>query len=365
MTGWKAAGRFLFNPGENDMKYGDEFAAEVTPGFDPDLAPVAELSALFQNARRISNFESAPDNSFTQELGTSDLEGSICFRLDADRMIEINNSFLRKPTVIRNEVADLISFQFVSTVKRSEFLGNQKNVHELGPAIIVTAIPNPEYTYRLPRINEPIRHVMLHTTLSNLMERMGENVADYPDWLVEILNGTHDQPRQRVLFLEDIHRDLIWSCFHLPVSDRLLGHWIAAKFQELICIGLQILKNSQNFIRKSTEQHPYRQSEKIQRAVAILNREYANPPPLPLLANQLGISETQLKSSFKSIHGTTVLQYCIGKRIDAAKLLLNENRQSISEIGDIVGYQDHSAFSRAFRRVTGHTPRQWRQIRGD
>jgi AraC-like DNA-binding protein len=354
-----------FNQGKNDMKYGDEFIAEVTPGFDPDLASPAELGKSFQNARRITHFESSPDNSFIHALGTAGLEGSICFRLDPDRMIEINNSFLRESAVIRNEVADLISFQFVSKVRRSEFLGDQKNVHELGPAIIVTAIPHREVTYRLPRINEPIRHVMLHTTLSNLMQRMGEKKSDYPDWLVEILNGTHDKPRQRVLFLENIHRDLIWSCFHLPVSDRLLGHWMAAKFQELICIGLQILKNSQHYIRTSSVQHPYQQSEKVQRAVAILNREYANPPPLPLLANQLGISETQLKSSFKSIHGTTVLQYCISKRIDAAKLLLNENRQSISEIGDIVGYQDHSAFSRAFRRVTGHTPRQWRQIRGD
>jgi AraC-like DNA-binding protein len=96
----------------------------------------------------------------------------------------------------------------------------------------------------------------------------------------------------------------------------------------------------------------------------ILNQAYANPPTLPDLAHHLGISETQLKSGFKALNGTTVLQYCINKRIDAAKLLLNENRQSISEIADIVGYQDHSAFSRAFLRLSGRTPRQWRQSRG-
>lgn len=347
------------------MKYGDEFMAEVSPGFDPEYASVSELAKLFRDAPRITHFESAPDNSFILSTGTSELRDSACFRLDADRMIEINNSLLRKPAVIRNEVGDLISFQFVSTVRRSEFLGDQKNIHELGPAVIVTAIPQQECTYRLPRINEPIRHVMLHTTLSSLMERMGENAADYPEWLTEILAGTHVRPRQRVLFLENIHRDLIWSCFHLPVSEGLLGHWMVAKFQELICIGLQILKDSKNYVRKNTEQNPLRQSEKIRRAVAILNREYAKPPLLPDLANRLGISETQLKNGFKSAQGTTVLQYCIGKRIDAAKLLLNENRSSISDIGDIVGYQDHSAFSRAFRRVTGYSPRQWRQMRQD
>ena len=346
------------------MKYGDEFLAEITPRFDPDQASAAELGQLFRHAPRITRFQSSPDNSFIQDLSATTLASSVVYKLNSDCLIEINNSFVRKPSVIRNEVADLISFQFVSTVRRAEFLGEQRNVHDLGPAIIVTAIPNPEITYRLPRINEPIRHVMLHTTLSNLMERMGESKADYPEWLVDILDGVHEKPRQRVLFLENIHRDLIWSCFHLPVSGILLERWITAKFHELLCIGLQILKDSQNFVHPGSTDRKFPQSEKIHSALAILNREYANPPPIPELAQQLGISETQLKSGFKSVVGTTVLQYCIAKRIDAAKLLLNENRQSISEIGDIVGYQDHSAFSRAFRRVCGRTPQQWRQARG-
>jgi len=206
--------------------------------------------------------------------------------------------------------------------------------------------------------------VVVHTTLSNLLERTGESLDHYPGWLREILAGEFDQPRQRVLFLEDIHRDVTWSCFNLPVSGALLHHWIAAKFDELLCVGLQILKNSQAFIRDHPTTLPYPSEEKIRRAGAILNREYVNPPSLPTLARQLGISETQLKSGFKSMNGTTVLQYCINKRIDAAKLLLNENRHSISEIGDIVGYQDHSAFSRAFRRLCGCSPREWRQTRG-
>jgi len=81
-----------------------------------------------------------------------------------------------------------------------------------------------------------------------------------------------------------------------------------------------------------------------------------------MLARQLGMSETHLKSSFKAMTGTTVLQYCIKRRIDAAKFLLNENRHSISEISDIVGYEGHSAFTRAFRRLNGCTPTQWRQL---
>lgn len=343
------------------MNYGDEFCAEVPPGFDLEQASAPELSLLLQNANRLSRFQSSPDQSFTHELTAAGLDGSLCYKIDQDCLIEINNSFLRTPTVIHNTVSDLISFQFVSTVKRSEFLGEHKNIHDLGPAIIVTAVPKEETTYRLPKINQNIRHVMVHTTLSNLMARMGESREDYPGWLREILEGEIEKPRQRVLFLEGTHRDLTWSCFHLPVSGALLSHWMAAKFQELLCIGLQILKNNQAFIKHHPANLPFPREEKIRSARTLLNREYANPPSLPSLAKHLGISETQLKSGFKSMNDTTVLQYCINKRIDAAKLLLNENKHSVSEISDIVGYQDHSAFSRAFRRRTGCSPRDWRQ----
>jgi AraC-like DNA-binding protein len=275
-------------------------------------------------------------------------------------MIEINDSLLRAPVAIRNEVSDLLSMQFVSTVKRSEFLGERKNVHDLGPAIIVSAVPRTELTYRVPRINEPIRHVMVHTTLSNLMQRMGEASGDYPNWLREILDGEFGQPRQRVLFLEDVHRDLTWSCFHLPVAGNLLGNWMAAKYRELLCVGLQLLKHDQPVLEQQPARPTLVRGDKIRRARAILNREYADPPSLEELAQRLGMSGTQLKSSFRSVMGTTVLQYCILKRIEAARLLLDENRHSISDIANIVGYHDHSAFSRAFRRLSGCTPHQWR-----
>lgn len=343
------------------MIFGDEYCAHMSPGFYPESASTAELSRLFENAPCISRFHSSPDNDFIQYMGDSALGRSHCYRLDQDRMIETNDSFLRTPVVIRNEVSDLISFQFVSSVKRSEFVGERKNVHDLGPAVIVSALPGRELTYRVPKVNETIRHVVVYTTLSNLMERMGERSEDYPAWLRDILEGRHDQPRQRVLFLEDIHRELTWPFFHLPVSGRLLNHWMFAKFHELLSIGLQILKNDQAYLNGGTEHPHFPRSEVIHRATTILNREYANPPTLSQLARHLGISETQLKGGFKSLYGTTIRQYVIARRIEAARLLLNENRHSISEIAEIVGYQDPSAFSRAFRRLNGCTPKAWRR----
>lgn len=347
------------------MIFGDEYCVEVAPGFDLDQLSGAGLARLFRNADKISRFESAEDHSFFHDLRSFGIDGLICYRIDSNRAIEIDDAILRTPIAIRNQVADIISFQFVSTVKRSEFFGKRKHVHDLGPALIVSAIPRKETTFRLPKTNVPIRHVVVHTTLSNLLERMGEARDAYPHWLLEMLDGSHTKPRQRVFFLEEVHRDAIWSCFHLPVSGTLLGHWMCAKFDELLCSALQILKNSQNLADEFPLDLDLPYSEKIRKARTILNMEYANPPALPTLAQQLGISETQLKSGFKTLNGTTVMQYCIGKRMEAAKLLLRENRHSISDIADIVGYEDHSAFSRAFRRLNECSPKEWRGSRVD
>lgn len=345
------------------MIYGDEFAVDVPPGFDPEQVSTAQLGKLFQHANRLSRFKSTPNNQFIHDLSHASFEGLLCYKINEDCMIEINDVTLKTPIVIRNQVSDLISFQFVSSVKRSEFLGESRNVHNLGHAMIVTVVPKRETTYRVPMVNVPIRHVAIHTTLSNLIRRMHEPRDAYPSWLLEMLDGNYKKPRQRVFFLEEIHRDLIWYCFHLPVSGALLGPWMSAKFHELLCIGLQLLKNSQTPAEPRPLDHALPSGEKIARARSILSREYSNPPALPVLARHLSISETQLKSGFKSMNGTTVLQYCIARRIDAAKLLLRENRHSISEIGDIVGYEDHSAFSRAFRRLNGCSPQEWRQSR--
>ncbi len=347
------------------MIYGDEYMVDVAPGADLEGVSRRQLRQWFRDAERLTHFDSAPDCSATLDPGGSRFENLVCYRIDKDRLIEINDTVVRSPVAIRNRVGDIISFQFVSTVKRSEFLGKRKNIHDLGPALIVSIVPEPRTTYRMPKAGTHVRHAVVHATLSTVLEQVGDERGNYPDWLLDCVDGKRREPRQRVFFLEDVHRDSIWSCFHLPVTGTLLRRWMGAKYDELLCIGLQILKNSRFSadMEPSDRDLPY--AEKIRRARSVLSMEYANPPSLPQLARQLGISETRLKSGFKAMNGTTILQFCIKNRIEAAKILLQERRHSVSDVGTIVGYEDHSAFSRAFRRYSGQTPKEWRRSHSD
>lgn len=133
------------------MKFGDEYYVEASPGFDLGEVSRKSLAAMFENAKTITRFGGTPDQQVTLDPSALKLDGLLCYRINSDRLMEINNAVLRTPLVLRNEVEDVISFQFVSSVKRSEFLGKRKNVHDLGPALIVSVVPNREVTFRVSR----------------------------------------------------------------------------------------------------------------------------------------------------------------------------------------------------------------------
>lgn len=346
------------------MYYGNEYRIELPSSFELQSASAAEINQLFEHAHCVSHFSESPDGEFCHASGSKAVRGGLVFRINKDRLIEINDTIDRNPPAIRNTVGDIVSFQFVSRAKRTEFIGRRINIHDLGPAIIVTIIPKVEETIRLAKPNEQIKHVMLHTTLSGLMERTGETLSEYPDWFRESVQGENEKPRQRVLFLSDDFRDIIWNCFNLPFSGKLLQRWLTFKFEELLCVGLQVIKQNQFSDASKPEHYSHKSSNKIVRARNILDKEYARPPRVPELARKLGVSETQLRIGFKSVNGVSIRQYCTERRIEAAKYLLKEDRQSISEIADIVGFQDQSAFSRAFRRLCGTSPLKWKRSHG-
>ncbi len=62
----------------------------------------------------------------------------------------------------------------------------------------------------------------------------------------------------------------------------------------------------------------------------------------------------------KRFFGLTPSQFIAKTRIAAASRLLRETDQSIADIALACGFYDHSAFTRAFRAMTGVTPTQFR-----
>ncbi len=87
---------------------------------------------------------------------------------------------------------------------------------------------------------------------------------------------------------------------------------------------------------------------------------YGSSPLLDELAELCGLSVRQLTRGFSASRGCTVGSYIASMRIEQAKRRLDTN-ESIKEIAGLLpGFPSPSAFSYAFRRATGSTPRQFR-----
>jgi len=91
--------------------------------------------------------------------------------------------------------------------------------------------------------------------------------------------------------------------------------------------------------------------------------EHLYPDVTPVwFAEKCELSARRLASLTKKVFDLTPGQFIAKVRIDAATRFLRETDKSVSEIAHQCGFYDHSAFTRAFRKATGTTPRSFRQL---
>ncbi|WNR45686.1 helix-turn-helix transcriptional regulator [Paenibacillus roseipurpureus] len=72
------------------------------------------------------------------------------------------------------------------------------------------------------------------------------------------------------------------------------------------------------------------------------------------------VSRSQLFTLFKETTGTTIGQFLTEYRLNAAKRLLMESDQTVTDIASATGFGDISHFFHVFKKETGLTPKQYR-----
>ena len=82
---------------------------------------------------------------------------------------------------------------------------------------------------------------------------------------------------------------------------------------------------------------------------------------LASLADAFHLSGPYLSRYFKDQAGTNFADYLCRLRIRKAKELLKEDRLSVSEIAERVGYNSSNSFIRTFKRYESVTPGAYRE----
>jgi len=99
-------------------------------------------------------------------------------------------------------------------------------------------------------------------------------------------------------------------------------------------------------------------SEIADRARKILEKEFADPPTIEILAHRCATNASKLKKAFKHTYKTTIYGYIQHLRMEEASILLREERLSIGEVASRVGYRHQGHFSRLFHTMYGIYPRE-------
>lgn len=91
-----------------------------------------------------------------------------------------------------------------------------------------------------------------------------------------------------------------------------------------------------------------------------INENYYKNISLEDMAKNYNISSQYLSTLFKKVTGQNFKDYIINVRIENAKILLASMDLKVYEIGNMVGYDNKSYFSKLFRKVVGMSPETYR-----
>lgn len=78
------------------------------------------------------------------------------------------------------------------------------------------------------------------------------------------------------------------------------------------------------------------------------------------LAERFSLSRRTLERRFLKATANSLSEYIQRVRIEAAKKELEGGRNSVQDVMYAVGYSDENAFRRLFQKVTGKSPRKYR-----
>ncbi|AET69958.1 response regulator containing CheY-like receiver domain and AraC-type DNA-binding domain [Desulfosporosinus orientis DSM 765] len=151
-----------------------------------------------------------------------------------------------------------------------------------------------------------------------------------------------------------IRYEELFGCNYIPFqqvedlnSCEEIGEWFNNVFAQII--------------RQRTVQDTQRYTRHVKAAVEYINTHYSRDISLSEIAGALSLHKVYLCRLFKQETGTNLINYIMKVRVEEAKKLMFNSENKLYKIAEQVGYGNIQKFSAAFKKMTGMTPREFRQ----
>ena len=99
----------------------------------------------------------------------------------------------------------------------------------------------------------------------------------------------------------------------------------------------------------------------LRRARDHVDRHFAEPLDLEVMAREAGLSKFHFHRLFAAAYGVTPAAYVSRRRVERAQQVLRATTLSVTEVCHAVGFTSLGSFSSRFREIVGETPRQFQR----
>lgn len=182
-----------------------------------------------------------------------------------------------------------------------------------------------------------------------LPQRISNNLRDMKNYTITLNTLLRKAAEQAGV--HPIHIDAYSNC-NVTMLESLTSATQCLRAQQTIALGYcRIVKEHQHKIHSSI----------IRKVVAYLETDLSANLTLNTLAQHLGVNASYLSTLFTKEMGTSLTDYVNHYRIDHAKTLLANTDVPIKDIALRCGIGDVHYFTRLFKRISGMTPKAWRE----
>lgn len=126
--------------------------------------------------------------------------------------------------------------------------------------------------------------------------------------------------------------------------------------QHVTMVPLESESSSQELPRLG----PDMAEDAMQRVRAHIEAHLREPLSPASVAAHAYVSPRHLERYFQRELGMSITDYIIRRRIEAARVLLQDTDLLVRQVGEMVGYPNQSSFTQIFKRYTGTSPRACR-----
>ncbi len=194
--------------------------------------------------------------------------------------------------------------------------------------------PGTEYMYNCER-ERGLNYLWIHFT-GNMAEKM---VCDAGILFNEINNCG---------YISEVVECWRRMCTEFVINDDYFAQATKSIFNEIL-IGFS------RRINKSDERN------RLIKSTSYIYENYQKKISIEFLADMENLSQSHYRAIFTRTLGESPVEYIISRRIEAAIYLLNNSDKKLSEIAELVGYNDVYYFNRQFKRKTGVSPGKYRK----